>query len=146
MKNMKKIVKLTEQDLVRIIKKVIQEQPDSKFDTPYNKAFVSNSAKNKPTTNKPTTNKPTNFNATAVVEDDMYMEFPVVKFTVSGSNVKMFFNDDSYSSGTKFLYVNNFGGPIYDTSTNKVIYRDSNFQNINNGNYKQISKSQNIPM
>lgn len=137
---MKKIVKLTESDLVRIIKKIVKEQPDSKFDTPYNKGFLSNSAKNS------ATNKPTNFRAKATVNGDSYGEFPVVKFTVSGSNVKMFFIFKDYYDKEKLLYVNNFQGPIYDANTNKIEFAEADFNNINNQNYKQISKSQNIPI
>jgi len=37
---MKKIIRLTESDLTRIIKRVISEQPDSHFDTAYNKKFT----------------------------------------------------------------------------------------------------------
>jgi hypothetical protein len=37
---MKKIIKLKESDLINIIKRVLNEQPDSKFDTPYNKELM----------------------------------------------------------------------------------------------------------
>ena len=38
---MKKIIRLTESDLTRIIKRVISEQiPDSRFETEYNKKFM----------------------------------------------------------------------------------------------------------
>lgn len=120
---MKKVIRLTEQQLANIVKKVVDSQK-----------------------NQINYNKPTNFKAEAIVEDDMLMEFPVVKLNVSGSNVKMFFNDVSLGSGKRLLYVNNFEGPIYDASTNKIAYRDSFFQNIGKQNYKQISKSQNIPV
>ena len=37
---MKKIIKLTESDLMNIVKRVLEEQPDEKFDTPYNKELM----------------------------------------------------------------------------------------------------------
>lgn len=37
---MGKVIRLTESDLVRIVNKVIWEQPDSKFDTPHNKELM----------------------------------------------------------------------------------------------------------
>ena len=46
---MKKIIKLTESDLINIVKRVLEEQPDEKFDTLYNKEFMRNA--NKPITN-----------------------------------------------------------------------------------------------
>lgn len=45
--NMKKVIKLTESDLIKIIKRVMVEQPDEKFDTPYNKKMIKDF--NKPT-------------------------------------------------------------------------------------------------
>ena len=39
---MKKVIKITESDLIRIVKRVLEEQPDEKFDTPYNKEFIRN--------------------------------------------------------------------------------------------------------
>jgi hypothetical protein len=38
---MKKVIKLTETDLINIVKRVLNEQPDQKFDTPYNKGLMS---------------------------------------------------------------------------------------------------------
>lgn len=46
---MKKIIKLTESDLINIVKRVLEEQPDEKFDTPYNKELMRKA--NKPITN-----------------------------------------------------------------------------------------------
>jgi hypothetical protein len=37
---MKKVIKLTESDLINIVKRVLEEQPDTKFDTPHNKEFM----------------------------------------------------------------------------------------------------------
>ena len=37
---MKKVIKLTESDLINIVKRVLEEQPDEKFDTPYNKKMI----------------------------------------------------------------------------------------------------------
>jgi len=42
---MKKIIKLTESDLINIVKRVLEEQPDEKFDTPYNKELMRNTNK-----------------------------------------------------------------------------------------------------
>jgi hypothetical protein len=42
---MKKVIKLKESDLIRIVKRVLEEQPDNKFDTPYNKELMKNANK-----------------------------------------------------------------------------------------------------
>jgi hypothetical protein len=42
---MKKVIKLTESDLIKIVKRVLEEQPDEKFDTPYNKQLMKNANK-----------------------------------------------------------------------------------------------------
>lgn len=42
---MKKVIKLTESDLLNIVKRVINEQSDEKFDTPYNKELMRNTNK-----------------------------------------------------------------------------------------------------
>jgi len=42
---MKKVIKLTESDLINIVKRVLEEQPDQKFDTPYNKELLRNANK-----------------------------------------------------------------------------------------------------
>jgi hypothetical protein len=138
---MKKIIRLTEQDLVRLVRKIVKEQPDEKFDTPYNKEFMRNSKNKK--TNTTNINTPTNFKAMATVEDDMVMEFSVINFTVDGDRVDMFIIDPV---SKKRLYVTNFDGPIYDPSNSKVVYKNSIFQNVNKRNYNQIAKSKNIPV
>jgi hypothetical protein len=138
---MKKTIRLTEQDLVRLVKKIIKEQPDEKFDTPYNKELMRNSQNlQKNTAN---INKPSNFKAEANVEDDMMMDFPVIEFTIDYDKVDMFIIDPV---SKKRLYVTDFKGPIYDPSNSKTIYKNSYFTNINKQNYKQIAKSNNIPI
>ena len=42
---MKKVIKLTESDLINIVKRVLKEQPEEKFDTPYNKELMRNANK-----------------------------------------------------------------------------------------------------
>ena len=118
---MRKIVRLTEQDLVKLVKKVVKEQ----------------SSLNK---------KTSNFKAYAHVEGDMVMEFPVVSFTDGnryGAGVVM---NIIHPVNNKELYVKNFEGPIYDFTTKKMVYTSSDFSNINVKNYKQIAQSQNIPV
>ena len=78
------------------------------------------------------------FNAEAYVEDDAISVFTVSRLTTSGSNVKMFLDNNT-------MYSNNFTGPIYDVKTNKVLYKDARFINIDGTNYKQIAKSYGIP-
>lgn len=43
---MKKVVRLSESDLNRIVRKVLNEQPDEKFDTPYNKKLLKQYSEN----------------------------------------------------------------------------------------------------
>jgi hypothetical protein len=118
---MKKIIRLTEQDLVKLVKKVVKEQ----------------SSLNK---------KPSNFKAYAHVEGDMVMEFPVVSFTDGNRYGEGIVMNIIHPVNNKELYVKNFEGPIYDFTTKKMVYTSSDFSNINVKNYKQIAQSQNIPV
>jgi hypothetical protein len=83
------------------------------------------------------------FKATAVVEDDMYMDFPVKDIQVVNGKVMMTFTDPT---DNKLLFVIDFYGPIYDRKTKAKVYQDSSFQNINGKNYQQVAKTHGIPM
>ena len=78
-----------------------------------------------------------------VVEDDMYMDFPVKDIQVVNGKVMMTFTDPT---DNKLLFVIDFYGPIYDRKTKAKVYQDSSFQNINGKNYQQVAKTHGIPM
>jgi len=90
-------------------------------------------------------NSGSSFKADATVEGDMVMEFPVIKFHYDNNGVEMFIKD-----GNKTLYVSSsdteFKGPIFDTQSDKEIYTDSIFTNIDTTNWKAIAKKHNIPV
>jgi len=90
-------------------------------------------------------NSSSSFKADATVEDDMVMEFPVIKFHYDNNGVEMFIKD-----GNKTLYVSSsdteFKGPIFDAQSDKEIYTDSIFTNIDTTNWKAIAKKHNIPV
>ena len=90
-------------------------------------------------------NSSSSFKADATVEDDMVMEFPVIKFHYDNNGVEMFIKD-----GNKTLYVSSsdteFKGPIFDAQSDKEIYTDSIFANIDTTNWKAIAKKHNIPV
>ena len=81
------------------------------------------------------------FEAEAYVYNDAITTFIVSKFVTSGSNVKMFLDNNT-------RYSINFMGPIYDTKTNKQLqlYPRADFINIDETNYKQIAKTYGIPL
>ena len=83
------------------------------------------------------------FTSEAIVEDDMVMMFPVKSISYKNGKLNMTIYDGTEK---KDLYVINFKGPIYDAKTNQKVYTDSFFQNINMNNYKQIAKTNNIPI
>ncbi len=111
---MKKVVRLTESDLVRLVKRVIYEQPILR---PGMKQFE----------------------AEAYTEDDAITPYYVSKFVTSGSNVKMYLENNT-------LYSINFHGPLYDARTNKIVEPRAGFINVDEKNYKQIAKQYNIPL
>lgn len=91
--------------------------------------------------------KPTSsYKVNATVEDDMVMEFPVVKFHYGSGGVDMVIKDydgkllNVHNSGTEFK------GPIFDIQSGKKKYTDSIFPDINTKNWKTIAKQHNIPM
>ena len=90
-------------------------------------------------------NSGSSFKADATVEGDMVMEFPVIKFHYDNNGVEMFIKD-----GNKTLYVSSsdteFKGPIFDAQSDKEIYTDSIFTNIDTTNWKAIAKKHNIPV
>ena len=79
------------------------------------------------------------FEAEAYTEDDAITPYYVSKFVTSGSNVKMYLDNNT-------LYSVNFSGPLYDARTNKQKYPRAGFINIDETNYKQIAKQYNIPL
>jgi hypothetical protein len=90
-------------------------------------------------------NSGSSFKADATVEGDMVTEFPVIKFHYDNNGVEMFIKD-----GNKTLYVSSsdteFKGPIFDAQSDKEIYTDSIFTNIDTTNWKAIAKKHNIPV
>lgn len=133
---MKKIIRLTESDLINLVNRVLQEQSVA-------------GAPNMGVISKPKTKSiggGNNFKAEANVEDDMVMQFPVVEFWYGNQGVEMFFKDVTKGNGNKILKVYNFEGPIFDELGNKKIYRDSVFINVNLDNWKNIAKKNNIPV
>lgn len=86
------------------------------------------------------------FEATANVEDDMLMSFPVKGFRVVNGKVVMFLTENARGALSPMLYVVNFSGPIYDTNTKQKVYQSSSFDNISDKNYMQIAKSYGIPI
>jgi hypothetical protein len=90
-------------------------------------------------------NSGSSFKAQATVEGDMVTEFPVIKFHYDNNGVEMFIKD-----GNKTLYVSSsdteFKGPIFDAQSDKEIYTDSIFTNIDTTNWKAIAKKHNIPV
>jgi hypothetical protein len=115
---MKKIVRLTENDLNRLVKRVINEMD----------------------------NVP-QFKATATVEGDMMMEFTVIEVSEISGYINLTLKD----SNGQILRVSSpknksfIGGPIYDNKTNKTVYRDSYFNNINQKNIMNIIDNNKIP-
>jgi len=79
------------------------------------------------------------YDAEAYVDDDSISWFTVTKFVTSGSNVKIFVENNT-------MYSNNFTGPLYDAKTNKQVYRDVTFTELSKSNYKQIANKYNIPL
>jgi hypothetical protein len=133
---MKKVVRLTETDLVKLVKKVIEEQNTQYGSFGYNPYNLLSNKKMSAVQNKPST-----FNAEALVEDDMIMKFPVKGFSdIDGTIVMTIFD----SSKNKDLVVSDFNGPIYDAKTGKKIYTDSNFRNVGMKNWNQIANRYNI--
>lgn len=115
---MKKIVRLTENDLNRLVKRVINEMD----------------------------NVP-QFKATATVEDDMMMEFTVIEGSEISGDINLILKDSNGQILSVWSPKNkpSIGGPIYDNKTNKKVYRDSYFNNINQKNIMSIIKKYNIP-
>lgn len=113
---MTKVVRLTEQDLVRLIKKVIKEDITA----------------------------PNTFKARATVEEDMVMEFPVTKFIVFPSGIWMVMTDPQTKKS--ILVQNFGGKIHNSRPFSEIVYTDSSFSNINSKNYQQIAKQYNIPI
>lgn len=133
---MKKIIRLTEGDLVNLVKRVIKEQNTnlSSFgDIPYNPMQTKLTEKS-------------GFQTDAVVEGDMYMSFTVLGFIVKGNNIGMVIKEDPRLEPKGTLIVYNFGGPIFDYNTKKQIYTDSMFRSINKNNFMKIANQNNIPV
>jgi hypothetical protein len=115
---MKKIVRLTENDLTKIVKRVINEMDSA-----------------------------SPLKVTAIVEDDMMMEFTIIEGSEVDGYINLTLKDSKgntlrVSSPTKGTYI---GGPIYDNKTNKRVYRNSTFQNINQKNIMNIVDKYKIP-
>jgi len=122
----KNTIRLTEQDLVRLVKRVIKEQAKAIHGVPLKKPGQPSKQ----------------FKAEGVVEDDMMMSFPVTQMSYVDGTVNMTMVDPV---SKEKLYVINFRGPIYSGKNNTKKYRDVNFSNINMKNYSQIAKQFNIP-
>jgi hypothetical protein len=129
---MKKIIRLTESDLINLVNRVIKEQ--SVVGAP-NMGMTKKIPNNKKLANS-------NFKAEATVEDDMLMQFPVIQIN-NYEVVEMFLKDPI--SG-KVLLVKNFGGPIYAENGKTKIYRDSSFNNITSKNWRTIATKYKIPV
>lgn len=113
---MKKIVRLTESDLVRIVRRVLNED------------------------------QPSNLKVRAVVEGDMFMEFKVTRFAEVDGTVTMYMDFyDSLNRKVEKLYVVNFKGPIYDEKTNKIKYRSSSFNDIDKNNWGDLGWKYKVP-
>lgn len=115
---MKKIIRLTENDLNRLVKRVINEMETIP-----------------------------QFKATATVEDDMMMEFTIIEGSEISGDINLTLKDSNgqilrVSSPKNKSYI---GGPIYDNKTNKRVYRDSYFNNINQKNIMNIIDKYKIP-
>jgi hypothetical protein len=121
--DMKKIVKLTEGQLLDIIKQVIKESE------------ASIAAPN------PQTTAPNQFKAQATVEGDMVMSFPVTGFSDIYGTITMEMIDPV---SKEKLYVSNFRGAIYKENNTKK-YTQATFTNIGLKNYNDIWKKYNIP-
>lgn len=134
---MKKTIKLTEGDLVNLVKKVIKEQNPqygSFGDNPYNPLQIK-LAKN------------SGYETNATVEDDMYMTFLVLGFILKGNKIGMVIKEKEQGLyPQKLMIVYNFGGPILDYNTKKQIFTDSSFGSIDENNFMKIAKQNNIPI
>ena len=112
---MKKIVRLTESDLVRIVKRVLNED------------------------------QPSNLKVRAIVEGDMSMELKVTRFEEVDGGVTMYMDYYPRNGSVEKLYVVNFKGPIYDEKTDKIRYTRSSFNDINKNNWGNFSSKYNVP-
>ena len=118
---MKKIIKLTENDLIKLVKKVIQEQNMG--------------------------NKGLEISAT--VEGDMSMTFRVLEFVIQNGKIGMVLKHKDAPLGkdpNRVLVVYNFGGPIFDKKTGQKIYTDVSFGNIGSDNFMNLAKQNGIPV
>lgn len=113
---MKKVVKLTEQDLVRLVKKIIKEDVKGYLTT-------------------------ANVEGDMVIE--FYVN--AFNVTLSGIYMMIteVSTGKKYYVKSKGDY---FGGPIYDRTLKNIAYKDSDFGEITPKNYKQIAKQNNIPV
>jgi hypothetical protein len=96
---MKNTIRLTEQDLVRLVKRVIKEQAKAIHGVPSKKPGQPSKQ----------------FKAEGVVEDDMMMSFPVTQMSYVDGTVNMTMVDPV---SKEKLYVINFRGPIYSGKNN----------------------------
>jgi hypothetical protein len=115
---MKKTVRLTENDLTKIVKRVINEMDSA-----------------------------SSVKVMAIVEGDMYMEFTIIEGSEVDGYINLTLKDSKgntlrVSSPTKGTYI---GGPIYDNRTNKMVYKKSRFENINQRNIMDIFNKNKIP-
>ena len=115
-KKMEKVIKLTEQDLVRLVKKIIKEDVKGYLTT----ATVEDDMVIEFYVNS--------FNITL---SGVYM-----MITEVSTGKKYYVKSVS----------GYFGGPIYDRVTKKIVFTDSYFGEITPKNYKQIAKQNNIPV
>lgn len=128
---MGKIVRLTESDLVRLVKKVIKEQNTqygSFGNNPYNPLMDQNL-------------KGPHFEIDATVEGDMLITFDVYGFIVQNGKVGMIMKEQGDETS---LIVYNFGGPIFDKKTNNKVYTDVSFGTIGPDNYMSMAKKNGV--
>jgi hypothetical protein len=112
---MSKVVRLNEQDLVKLIKKILKEDV-TKYTTP----------------------------ATVEEDMLMEFTVNAFNVTLSGVYMMMTGPDNKkyYVIGKRDTGL--FGGPIYDRAARKVAYTDSDFPKINLNNYQKIAKQYGI--
>jgi len=124
---MKKLVRLTESDLVRLVKKVIKEQTRLMDQNSKGPSFV----------------------IQGNVEGDMVMKFDVYQFMVQGNKIGMVMKEKFTPLGedkNRTLIVYDFGGPIFDAKTNKRVFTDVDFDSIGPNNYMSLAKKNGVPV
>lgn len=134
---MKKIIRLTENDLIKLVNRVINEQNTqygSFGNNPYNPLQIQLNTNSK-------------FETDANVEEDMLMTFIVLGFIVKENKVGMVIKEKDFLTATESLkIVYDFSGPIFDYNTKKQIYTDSYFGYVNRNNFMKIASQNNIPV